>query len=85
MDVGDWLRDLGLGQYEAAFDENSVSMELLPHLRADDLKDLGVNAIGHRRLLSNAIEALRVAQSALALKIRGKVERSRGRTAALET
>ena len=51
----------------------------------DDLKDLGVNAIGHRRLLSNAIEALRVAQSALALKIRGKVERSRGRTAALET
>ena len=42
MDVADWLRALGLGQYEAAFRENAVTTALLPNLTADDLKDLGV-------------------------------------------
>ena len=42
MDVGGWLRSLGLGQYEAAFRENEVDGEVLPNLTAEDLKDLGV-------------------------------------------
>jgi hypothetical protein len=46
MDVADWLHDSGLGQYTAAFTENSVSMDLLPTLTADDLKDLGINVVG---------------------------------------
>ena len=49
MDVADWLRALGLERYEAAFRENAVDAELLPNLTADDLKDLGVASIGHRR------------------------------------
>ena len=40
MDVVDWLRALDLGQYEEAFCENLVSMDLLPSLTADDLKEL---------------------------------------------
>jgi class 3 adenylate cyclase/tetratricopeptide (TPR) repeat protein len=59
MNVADWLRTLGLGQYEAAFRENSVGMDVLPKLTADDLKDLGVNAVGDRRRLLDAIAALR--------------------------
>jgi class 3 adenylate cyclase/tetratricopeptide (TPR) repeat protein len=59
MDVADWLRTLNLSQYEAAFRGNSVGMDVLPSLTADDLKDLGVNAIGDRRRLLNAIVALR--------------------------
>ena len=59
MDVGAWLRELGLEQYEAAFRENAVTAELLPTLTADDLKDLGITLIGHRRQLLNAIAALR--------------------------
>jgi class 3 adenylate cyclase len=59
MDVADWLRTLHLGQYETAFRENSVGMDVLPSLTADDLKDLGVNAVGDRRRLLNAIAALR--------------------------
>ena len=43
MDVGAWLRELGLEQYEAAFRENDVDAEVLPTLTADDLKDLGVS------------------------------------------
>ena len=60
MDVAEWLRALGLERYEAAFRENDVDAELLPNLTADDLKELGVTSIGHRRRLLEAIAALRL-------------------------
>ena len=59
MDVADWLRALGLERYEAAFRENDVGAEDLCHLTAEDLKGLGVTAIGHRRRLLVAIAKLR--------------------------
>jgi class 3 adenylate cyclase/tetratricopeptide (TPR) repeat protein len=58
VDIGEWLRALGLERYEAAFRENDVDAELLPSLTADDLKDLGVTSIGHRRRLLDAIAKL---------------------------
>ena len=58
MDVGDWLRSLGLGEYEPAFRDNQVDSELLPTLTSDDLKELGVAAVGHRRKLLSAIAEL---------------------------
>src|SRR5215472_12331709 len=59
MDVADWLRKLGLEQYEPAFRANEVDARVLPSLTAEDLKDLGVNLVGHRRRLLDAIAALR--------------------------
>jgi len=59
VDVGEWLKSLGLEQYEAAFCENAVTAALLPNLTADDLKDLGVTLVGHRRQLLDAIAELR--------------------------
>ena len=59
MDVGGWLRSLSLGQYEAAFHDNAIDAEVLHELTADDLKDLGVSLVGHRRQLLAAIAALR--------------------------
>ena len=58
MDVADWLRTLGLERYEAAFRENGVSAELLCHLTTEDLKELGVAGVGHRRQLMVAIATL---------------------------
>ena len=58
MDVGGWLRSLGLDQYEANFGDNSIGADVLPHLTADDLKELGVASIGDRRRLLVAIAAL---------------------------
>lgn len=58
MDVGAWLRALGLGQYEPAFRDNDVDGLILPRLTADDLKELGVVSVGHRRQLLQAIAAL---------------------------
>src|SRR4051794_15908682 len=59
MDVGAWLRELGLDQYEAAFRENGVDAEVLPALMGEELKDIGVILIRHRRRLLKAIAALR--------------------------
>src|SRR6202790_1855738 len=58
MDVGLWLRGLGLGQHEAAFRENEIDGDVLPNLTADDLKELGVTVVGHRRKLLTAIASL---------------------------
>jgi hypothetical protein len=46
-------------QYEAAFRDNAIDAAILPELTADDLKDLGVNLVGHRRRLLAAIAAMR--------------------------
>jgi class 3 adenylate cyclase len=59
MDVVVWLRSLGLGKYEAVFRENEIDETVLPNLTAEDLKELGVTALGHRRKLLDAIAALR--------------------------
>ena len=59
MDVVVWLRNLGLGRYEAAFRDNEIDETVLPNLTAEDLKDLGVSLVGHRRKLLDAIAALR--------------------------
>src|SRR5271169_3134704 len=58
MDIGGWLRGLGLERYEQAFRENEIDWEALPKLTAEDLKDLGVVLGGHRRRLLDAIAAL---------------------------
>jgi class 3 adenylate cyclase len=58
MDIGVWLQSLGLEQYEAAFRENEIDDTLLPSLTAEDLKDLGVHIVGHRRKLLNAIATI---------------------------
>ena len=58
MDVSDWLRRLDLAQYIQAFTDNAIDWAVLPTLTGDDLKDLGVQVVGHRRKLLNAIAAL---------------------------
>ena len=59
MDVTDWLRSLGLECYAANFRDNQVSADLLATLTSQDLQELGVDAVGHRRRLLDAITALR--------------------------
>ena len=66
MDVVVWLRSLGLGKYEAAFRENEIDETVLPSLTAEDLKELGVTALGHRRKLLDAIAVLPSDTSAVA-------------------
>jgi class 3 adenylate cyclase/pimeloyl-ACP methyl ester carboxylesterase len=58
MDVRAWLGDHGLGQYAEVFASNDVDAEVLRTLTADDLKELGVASLGHRKKLLAAIAEL---------------------------
>ena len=55
MDLGGWLRSPGLERYEAAFRENEIDERVLPSLTQEDLKEIGVGPVGHRRILLEAI------------------------------
>jgi class 3 adenylate cyclase len=57
MDVGHWLRGLGLAQYEATFRENEIDAEVLLELTDTDLEKIGV-PLGHRKRLLKAISSL---------------------------
>ena len=58
MDIGGWLTSVGLGEYAEAFARNHIDAELLKQLTAEDLKDLGVASLGHRKRLLLAIADL---------------------------
>jgi predicted ATPase/class 3 adenylate cyclase len=57
MDIGAWLRNLGLGKYEPAFIENAIDTDVLPELTEGDLEKLGI-PLGHRRKMLRAIAEL---------------------------
>ncbi|HEY1431712.1 MAG TPA: adenylate/guanylate cyclase domain-containing protein, partial [Stellaceae bacterium] len=57
IEITDWLRGLGLEQYAPAFHENDIDGDLLRRLTAEDLRELGVASVGHRRRLLDAIAA----------------------------
>lgn len=61
MDIGLWLRALGLQSYEQAFRDNGVDLDVLPRLTAADLKEIGVSAVGHRRKILDAVGELTAA------------------------
>jgi class 3 adenylate cyclase len=64
MDIGAWLRGLGLEKYEAAFRENEIDETVLAGLTHEHLKELGVTALGHRLKLLDAIALLRAETTA---------------------
>src|SRR5215467_4401791 len=65
MDVGGWLRSLGLGQYEALFRANEIDADILPELTEADFEKLGV-PLGHRKRLLRAISGLATAETSAA-------------------
>src|SRR5215470_13747114 len=61
MEIEAWLQALGLERYVPTFRDNEIDWEVLPKLTSEDLRDMGVVAVGHRRKLLDAIAALSVA------------------------
>jgi class 3 adenylate cyclase/predicted ATPase len=60
MDIEAWLQGLGLARYVPAFRDNEIDWAVLPKLTSEDLREIGVVAIGHRRKLLDAIAELGV-------------------------
>jgi len=54
LDVAQFLDQLGLPEYKQAFIENAVDYEMLPELNDPDLRELGVQALGHRKKIRQA-------------------------------
>ena len=59
VDVCDWLRDNGWGQYAMNFQENEIEGVHLATLTKDDLADLGVTKIGHKLSIMRLIEQVK--------------------------
>ena len=74
MDVVGWLRGLGLGQYETNFRDNKIDADLLLRLTNDDLKDIGVSALGEAALVRLLSALLRRSQSVRYLVAEGSAD-----------
>ena len=57
MDVGEWLKGIGLGQYEATFRTHEIDADVLADLSEADLRDIGL-PLGARKRLLKAIANL---------------------------
>jgi SAM domain (Sterile alpha motif) len=66
MDVAESLRGLGLEQYVPVFPDNDIDEEVLRRLTGEDLRELGVASIGHRRRMLDSIGTLDAAEASLA-------------------
>src|SRR5215467_7597226 len=58
MDIGGWLRGLGLERYAETFRDNAIELEVLSELSEADLEKIGV-LLGHRKIMLKAIAELR--------------------------
>jgi class 3 adenylate cyclase len=58
MEIEAWLQALGLERYVPTFRDNEIDWGVLPKLTSEDLRDMGVVPVGHRRKLLDAIAAL---------------------------
>ena len=71
MDIGAWLRDLGLERYADAFEANAIDHEVLSEVTEADLEKLGV-LLGHRKKLLKAIADLAEPAADAALAFGGR-------------
>jgi class 3 adenylate cyclase/predicted ATPase len=62
LHIADWLEKLGLGQYARPFAENDINFSILSDVTDQDLKEIGVSSLGHRRQLLRAIAELNAAE-----------------------
>ena len=58
IEITDWLRGLGLERNAVAFRDNDIDDAVVRQLTAEDLRELGVASVGHRRGLLDAIAVL---------------------------
>jgi SAM domain (Sterile alpha motif) len=67
---------LGLERYAAAFRDNDINDAVLQRLTAEDLRELGIASVGHRRRLLDAIAALALTPAVNASGLPAKTVRS---------
>lgn len=61
--IQSWLNQLGMSQYEKAFETNDVDIDVLVNINDQALKDIGISSVGHRIKLLKAIAEIRSGQT----------------------
>lgn len=57
--VASWLKRIGLSQFEVPFVENEITGDILPILGVEELREMGVRAIGPRMYLLKGLKKLK--------------------------
>ena len=58
FDTTKWLASHGLGTYAQAFRDNHIEVETMSSLTMDDLREMGITSVGHKRKILAAIASL---------------------------
>ena len=58
MSVGSFLSNIGLEQLRDIFEQEQITMDILVEMGHDELKDIGINAYGHRHKILKGVEKL---------------------------
>ena len=58
MSIENWLENLDLSEYIDVFKKESIDIDILSELTSDDLKEIGVVKLGHRKIILKAISEL---------------------------
>ena len=54
----DWLASIGMEKYLELFEENEITLDYLPEITDQDLKDIGIKSLPHRKKILKAIECI---------------------------
>ena len=63
MDIKEWLEEIGMVEHWEKFEANKIDEEILKEMTEDDLKDIGIDALGDRKTLMSAIEDINEEES----------------------
>ena len=58
MSVSAFLGNIGLEQLRDIFEQEQITMDILVEMGHDELKDIGINAYGHRHKILKGVEKL---------------------------
>jgi hypothetical protein len=58
MDIKAWLETSGMGEHWEKFESNKIDESILKEMTEDDLKDIGIDALGDRRKIAVSIKSL---------------------------
>jgi class 3 adenylate cyclase len=64
INIETWLEALGLEAYAQAFVDNDIDLDLLSDLTVEDLRDIGISSVGHRRKILSAAAEIASTQTA---------------------
>ena len=59
MDIKAWLEENGMGEHWEKFESNKIDEDTLKSMTENDLKDIGIDALGDRKTLIAGISKLR--------------------------